>query len=126
MKKNELIISLVSFGFLVLIAFILSFFLTLSEAFRLVFGTMFILFIPGFAWSWIFWKRGSIDAIERGTLSIALSIAFVPLTTYLLFKAGIAISLFNVLIEVAGLIIAAIVIKYYADKKEKRLGFKKP
>lgn len=122
MKKSELIYTLVTVGVLTIVALVLSFFLSIGESFRLVFGTTLILFVPGFVWSWVFWRRGEIDSIERGALSIALSIALVPLTTYLLFKAGIAISFFNVLIEIIGLIVIGIGLNYFLSKNKSAAG----
>lgn len=49
---------------------------------RMVFGTVFVLFIPGFAWSFVFFRREEIDWIERIALSFGLSIALVPLTIF--------------------------------------------
>lgn len=52
------------------------------EGFRIFFGSVFILFVPGFAWSYVFFAKKDIDWIERVTLSVGLSIAVVPLTVF--------------------------------------------
>ena len=67
------------------------------EAFRIVFGSVYVLFLPGFVISYIFFPKtkefdsekgenkehenenGAIDWIERIALSFALSIAIAPL-----------------------------------------------
>lgn len=51
---------------------------------RMVLGSIFVLFIPGFAWSFAFFKKEEIDVIERIALSFGLSIALVPLSVFYL------------------------------------------
>ncbi len=126
-------------------------------AWRVVFGAILVLFIPGFVWSYVFFpkmcKKGvpsldgnkesllfersstsyvgrvenpelieglhkidndktvgrtekSLDAIERITLSIALSIALGPLLIFFTNKLGIKIALWSVFIEIFALIFA--------------------
>ena len=66
-------------------------------ALRLVFGTVFVLFLPGFSWSYIFFNRDEIDLIERIALSFGLSIAIVPLSVFWLnYLFGFRITLINV------------------------------
>lgn len=52
------------------------------EGLRLFFGGLFVLFVPGFAWSYVFFAKKNIDWIERVALSFGLSIALVPLTVF--------------------------------------------
>ena len=52
------------------------------DGLRMVFGAIFILFMPGFAWSFIFFFRREIDWVQRIALSVGLSIAIVPLTVF--------------------------------------------
>lgn len=56
--------------------------MSILEGLRIFFGSVFILFVPGFAWSYVFFARKSIDWIERVALSFGLSIALVPLTGF--------------------------------------------
>ena len=51
---------------------------------RMILGSIFVLFIPGFAWTFLFFKKQEIDIIERIALSFGLSIALVPLTIFYL------------------------------------------
>lgn len=51
---------------------------------RMILGSIFVLFIPGFAWTFAFFERNEIDSIERIALSFGLSIALVPLTIFYL------------------------------------------
>ena len=63
---------------------------------RILFGAVFVLFIPGFAWSFVFFAREEIDGIERIALSFGLSIALVPLTIFWLnFFFNVKITLIN-------------------------------
>ena len=52
------------------------------ELLRIPLGALFVLFLPGFAWSFVFFKKGDIDVIERIALSFGLSIALVPLVAF--------------------------------------------
>ena len=74
------------------------------------FGTVFVLFIPGFAWSFIFFRKDEIDWIERIALSFGLSIALVPLTIFWLNSLfHIKITLVNSFIVILILILMPIV-----------------
>lgn len=68
----------------------------LIEVLRIVFGSFFVLFMPGFAWSFVFFVKDEIDAIERIALSFGLSIAIIPLVIfYLNYLLGVKITLIN-------------------------------
>jgi len=63
---------------------------------RIFIGSAFVLFIPGFVWTYVFFNRNEIDMIERIALSFGLSIALVPLAVfYLNYLLGIKITLVN-------------------------------
>ncbi|KPJ53736.1 MAG: hypothetical protein AMJ37_01170 [Dehalococcoidia bacterium DG_18] len=80
------------------------------EGFRIFFGALFILFVPGFAWSYVFFAKKNIDWIERVALSIGLSIALVPLTIFWLnWLFDIKITLLNTSLVVCGLTGVALV-----------------
>ena len=75
--------------------------------FRIVFGSVFVLFIPGFAWTYLFFDRDEIDVVERIALSFGLSIALVPLSVfYLNYLFGVRITLVNCAIIISVLILA--------------------
>jgi uncharacterized membrane protein len=75
------------------------------EVLRLFFGGIFILFVPGFAWSYVFFARKNIDWIERVALSFGLSIALVPLTVFWFnFLFQVKVTLLNTCLVVCGLI----------------------
>lgn len=47
---------------------------------RMVLGAALMLFLPGLAWSFVFFRRGQIDVVERIALSFGLSIAISTLS----------------------------------------------
>ena len=74
------------------------------EILRLLFGGIFILFVPGFAWSFVFLKKRESDWIERVALSFGLSIALVPLTVFWLnWLFHVKITVLNTSLIVCGL-----------------------
>jgi uncharacterized membrane protein len=62
-------------------------------------SVLYILFLPGFFLSFVFFKQGTIDLIERLALSFGLSIAVVPLVVFYSSLLGIPISSPVVMIE---------------------------
>ncbi len=87
--------------------------------FRIVFGSVFVLFIPGFVWTYLFFDRDEIDVVERIALSFGLSIALVPLSVfYLNYLFGVRITLVNCAIIISVLTLAPLgwlrVKRYYA------------
>lgn len=92
------------------------------EGMRLFFGGLFVLFVPGFSWSYVFFTSKEIDWVERVALSFGLSIAMVPLTIFWLnWLFGVQITLLNTFLAVCGLVsisIAYVVIKRSSWSKE--------
>jgi len=83
--------------------------MSILEIFRLIFGSVFI-FLPGLAWSYVFFEKKSIDWVERIALSFGLSIVLVPLSVFwlnLLF--GLGITLLSISLVVFGLTAIAFV-----------------
>jgi uncharacterized membrane protein len=72
-----------------------------------VLGAFYILFLPGFAVSFLFFGRGAIDAIERLALSFALSVAIVPLVSFYLNLVGIKIRFWTVFLETLAIILTS-------------------
>ena len=78
---------------------------------RIILGSTFVLFIPGFAWTFALFKKNEIDIIERIALSFGLSIALVPLVIfYLNYFLHIKITALNSFAVI--LILAAIPLGY--------------
>ena len=92
---------------LLVLSAILTIFTDISflESLRIFFGSVYVLFVPGYVISYIFFpknkyfdsedKEGAIDWLERIALSFALSIAIVPLVVFYLNLAGVRISALN-------------------------------
>jgi len=78
--------------------------MSIVEVIRIFFGSVFILFVPGFAWSYVFFARKNIDWIERVALSFGLSIALVPLSVFWLnWLFQVKVTLLNTALIVCGL-----------------------
>ena len=91
--------------------------------FRMIFGLIFILFVPGFSWSYLLFKRDRIDWVERIALSVGISIALVPLAVlWFNFLFGMGISLLSVSLLVCFLTVIPLVyfrINRYLKRKVK-------
>ena len=81
-----------------------------ADVIRAIVGLVIVLFLPGYAWSRVFFKKDEIDLLERVALSFGLSIAIVPLTVFFLNKLGMKITMLNVLITIIILIFLPIII----------------
>ncbi len=96
--------------------------MAILDGMRLFFGGLFVIFVPGFAWSYIFFARKNIDWIERIALSFGLSIALIPLSVFWLnWLFNMKINLLNTSLTVCGLIIIAIV--YILAKRSSRTKY---
>ena len=107
-KMNKHVLSGLTLGAILLVlSGILAIFtdISLLESLRIFFGSVYVLFVPGYVISYIFFpknkdfdsedKEGAIDWLERIALSFALSIAIVPLVVFYLNLAGVRISALN-------------------------------
>ncbi|MDP2729991.1 MAG: DUF1616 domain-containing protein [Dehalococcoidales bacterium] len=82
--------------------------MSVLEVLRMFFGGLFVLFLPGFAWSYVFFAKKNIDWIERAALSFGISIALVPLAVFWLnWLFHTKITLLNTSLTVFGLILIA-------------------
>ncbi len=123
-KSIKIGLGVILISLLISVALIIFANMAALESLRITFGSIFVLFIPGFIITYIFFPRtkefdssdkhekGSIDWIERVALSFALSIAIVPLAVFYLNLIGIKINLFNSFLTIlAIIIISAIILK---------------
>jgi len=63
---------------------------------RVVAGTLFLMFVPGFAWTWVFYEKEKTGVLERVVYSIALSIALVSIAVFFANRfLGIRVNLLN-------------------------------
>jgi uncharacterized membrane protein len=109
MYKKVVIFFLILILSLLLLALLLSIWLPIAQSLRIVFGAVYLLFLPGFIWSHVFWKGKEINYIERFILSLALSIALVPLTVFVFNKIGLRVNVVNSFLEIFGIIVAGII-----------------
>lgn len=134
-KTNKLTTGVIIFSIILsVLSLALVYFTKLSalESFRIVFGSVYVLFLPGFIMSYIFFpltkefdskseRSGSIDWLERVALSFALSIAIVPLAVFYLNLIGIKINLLNSFLTILGIILISSGILYWKNKKKQEV-----
>lgn len=118
MTLNTLQKKIILFGsLLTTLTLLLAFWLPFQNAFRIVFGSVYLLLVPGFSWTWVFWAKNEINSLERGILSLIISLMIVPLLVFLLNKVGVRIILVNILLEILLLIVIAVIIRLIILKK---------
>lgn len=78
----------------------------------------YVLFLPGFFISYLFFKKRKIDVIERIALSFALSVSIVPLIVFFFNLVGVKLSALTVLIEIAGIILLTILALYIQYRRK--------
>ncbi|MEK6906225.1 MAG: DUF1616 domain-containing protein [Nanoarchaeota archaeon] len=107
------------------------------ESFRIFFGSVYVLFLPGFILSYLFFPETkefdedrkklkseesdngkNIDWIERVALSFALSIAVVPLAVFYLNLVGVRINFLNSFLIILGIITISSVILWFRVRKK--------
>jgi uncharacterized membrane protein len=115
-KNNKLIVAGSTLLVLVAITVALSFFTSIIDAARIVFGAVYVLFIPGFIISFVFFKK--LDSLERIALSFALSIAIVPLVVFGLNLIVLKISTLSTFLTILGIIMVSTIILYFMRKNK--------
>lgn len=85
---------------------------------RIIFWSVFILFIPGYFLTLSFFKNKEIDFFERFALSFALSISIVPLLSFYFNLIGVKITELSVYLIVLFIILANIIYINFLWKKE--------
>lgn len=85
---------------------------------RIIFGSIFILFLPGYFITLSFFKTQEIDQLERFALSFAFSISVVPLLTFYLNLIGVKISDLNVFFIALWVIILNLIYIFVQWKKK--------
>ncbi|MFC1944100.1 DUF1616 domain-containing protein [Chloroflexota bacterium] len=86
---------------------------------RIALGLPFLFFFPGYNLIYIiFPRRGDLDAVERISLSIVLSIAVSPIITFVLNYTTWGIGLYQILVSISGVILVA---SAFAWQRRRRL-----
>ncbi len=136
-KQKYIFLTIIILVALIVLSISLVLFVSLSylEALRIVFGSIYVLFVPGFILSFVFFpktrafeerkneeerEKGAIDWIERIALSFALSIAVVPLAVFYLNLIGLKINLLNSALTILGIIVISAGILVYRIKRMKK------
>ena len=108
---------------LAIISLILPIFTDLSflESARIIFGSVYVLFLPGYLLTFIFFhsSKSQIDQLERFALSIALSIAIVPLIVFYINLIGIKISALTTFSAVLAILVICALILFFINKNGK-------
>ncbi|MBS3084072.1 DUF1616 domain-containing protein [Candidatus Pacearchaeota archaeon] len=93
---------------------------------RIIFGLIYVLFLPGFILTFIFFPKGKegIDQIERIALSFALSIAVVPLVIFYLNLIGLRISALNTFFSILGIIVIELIIILFQQRYRTKSNIK--
>ena len=95
--------------------------MSILEMLRIIIGSIFVLFLPGYVWSYVLFKKDEMDIIERLALSFGLSIALVPLTVFWVnYLLKIKINLTNVTLIIVFLIATAIFVNGLAKRFDMR------
>lgn len=101
---------------LTVIALIVSLWWPVTQSFKVVFGSAFLLFLPGVVLSFAFFKKDPIDLIERLTLSFVLSITTLPLLVFYLNLLGLKISALSTTLVAALIIVVGFVVIWWRQK----------
>ena len=105
---------------LAIFSLIISIWLGIQQSFRIIFGSFYILFLPGLVLTFAFFGKKEIDIIERIALSFALSIAVVPLLVFYFNLIGMKIDVLNVILVVFLVIIGGFgIMLWHKEKREK-------
>jgi len=89
---------------------------------RYVFGSILVLFLPGYALIEAFYPKRELDELTRFALSIGLSLALVPLTGLVLNYTPFGIRLIPVAFSLAGLTIVLLFLAVYRKHQYYRLS----
>jgi len=88
------------------------------EILLLILALLFVLFLPGFVLSFLFFNKKTLDSIERLPLSFALSVAIVPIMVFYLNLLGIRITILTVTIQIALVILVALLLLLFKEIKK--------
>jgi len=92
---------------------------------RAILGFILVFFLPGFAWTLVFFNGKQINTVERAALSFGLSIAIVTLSILALDRlAGVSITGFNAVLVILAATIIPVVI-YYLKKRHVKSRIKR-
>lgn len=113
-------IGLIIFCFL--ISSILLIWWPVISALRIAFGSVYVLFLPGLIWSFVFLQKDILDfdLLERFTSSIILSISLISVITFIFYKIGVAVNLYNLFFIILSICLIGLLIllgRFLSSKK---------
>jgi len=113
---------------LAILSLIISIWLEVQQSFRIVFGSVYVLFLPGLVMTFVFFPiknqgEKEIDVLERIALSFALSIAVVSLLVFYLNLVGMKINVLSVSLVIAFIILMGLILIHFQTKKNKKSEF---
>src|SRR6266487_2313288 len=77
---------------------------------HLAFAALFVLFLPGFVLSFVFFRPKEIEIIGRFALSFALSMAIVPLTVFYITRLSVKLTAGAINLEILAIILVSAII----------------
>lgn len=87
---------------------------------RAILGFILVFFLPGFAWTLVFFRE--LDIIERVTLSLALSIVVVTLSILLTSRMGMKITGLNSALVIITVTILPVLVYFLNNRIRRRRG----
>lgn len=93
----------------------------LPSAVRIVVALPYLLFLPGFIWTFVFIKKNQpgIDWIERLALSFALSLFVLPIVAFVLNRFGVPITTTSIFLQTLVLSVAGAIIILFKRQEPK-------
>lgn len=76
----------------VVVSIVLGFWTGWLQAFRMVFGAVVMLLVPGYAWSFVFWPMPTLSVPSRLGFAFFFSLVVPPLITFGLTRFGAALT----------------------------------
>lgn len=116
MQKKWLKILIKAVLALIITSLILAIWMPFLQAIRIISSFVIFLIIPGYTYSWLFWKKDQIPKIERIVISPILSLVIVPLVIFALNRVGVKINLVTISIEILCIIFIGIMIMLLTNK----------
>jgi uncharacterized membrane protein len=104
-KQNLIHIAVLPSAIFVITAVILAITYSPTRALPNALGMVYLVFLPGYVFSFLLWPIEKITQTERVVASFALSLVCVPLVMFLLAKSGAEINRTNTIWEVFGILV---------------------
>lgn len=99
--------------------------MAILKVFQVIFGSIFVLFLPGIILSFIFfkYKENEINWFERIVLSMVVSMAVVPFVVFFLNLTGVKTTVTSIILEILGISILGLVVIFLQKKFFHKVNF---